>query len=148
MNRSYLRGNSDFEWMRAEVNRVLAEAIPGRWRPDRGSVWRPPTDVYETDDSVVVIVEVAGLKEGDYEITLTNRTLTVKGQRRDPADKLAYHQMEINYGEFRTQVYLPWPLEDTDEGVEATYEDGFLRVVLRKAQPRRIPVRQRCDEGE
>ena len=31
------------------------------------AVWRPPTDVYETDDSVVVVVEIAGLGEGDYD---------------------------------------------------------------------------------
>lgn len=138
MKRSY---DNEAEWMQAKVNRVFAEAMPGRWRPDRGSVWHPPTDVYETDDSVVVIVEIAGLKEGNYELILTNRTLTVRGRRQKPEVKLAYHQMEIRYGEFRAQVYLPWPLRDTDEGIEATYEDGFLRVVLRKAQPRRVPVR-------
>jgi len=141
MKRSYLEWGSEAEWIQAEVNRVFAEVMPSRWRPDRGSVWHPPTDVYETNDSVVIIVEVAGLKEGDYEITLTNRTLTVEGRRRDPADKLAYHQMEIHYGEFRTQVYLPWTLQGAEEGVEATYEDGFLRVVLRKARPRRVPVK-------
>jgi len=141
MKRLHLEWQSEFERMQAEINRAFAEAMPSRWRPDRSPVWHPPTDVYETNDSVVVLVEVAGLKEGDYELTLTNRTLTVKGRRRDPAEKLAYHQMEIRYGEFRTEVYLPWSLQDTDEGVTATYEDGFLRVELRKAQPRRIPVK-------
>ena len=48
------------------------------------AVWRPPTDVYETDDSVVVVVEIAGLGEGDYTITLSGRTLLISGERRDP----------------------------------------------------------------
>ncbi|MBC8446337.1 MAG: Hsp20/alpha crystallin family protein [Chloroflexi bacterium] len=145
MKQSY---DDEAEWIQAEVNRVLTETMPARWRPDRGSVWHPPTDVYETDDSVVVIVEIAGLKKGDYELTLSNRTLTVRGQRQDPADKLFYHQMEIRYGEFRTQVYLPWPLRDTDQEIEATYEDGLLRVVLGKAQPRRVPVKHDREEKE
>ena len=140
--------DDEAEWIRAEVNRVFSEAIPYRWRQDRGSVWHPPTDVYETDDSVAVIVEIAGLKEEDYELTLTSRTLIVRGHRRDPADKLAYHQMEIRYGEFRTRVYFPWPLRDTDEAIEATYEDGFLRIILRKAQPRRVQVEYDRDECE
>jgi HSP20 family molecular chaperone IbpA len=49
------------------------------------AVWRPPTDVYETDDSVVVVVEIAGLAEGDYTVTLSGRALLISGERRDPA---------------------------------------------------------------
>ena len=51
------------------------------------AVWRPPTDVYETDDSVVVVVEIAGLGEGDYTVTLNGRTLLISGERRDPQDR-------------------------------------------------------------
>ena len=109
-----------------------------RWGFQHETVWRPPTDVYETDDSAVVIVEIAGLREGDFDISLAGRALVISGERRDPAEKLAYQQMEIRYGKFRTQVYLPWPIEGT--GIEVQYESGFLKVLLRKAQARRIPV--------
>jgi HSP20 family protein len=109
------------------------------WGMPNEAVWCPPTDVYETGDSAIVIVEVAGLSEGDYEISLTGRLLVVSGERRDPAEKLAYQQMEIRYGRFRTEVYLPWALDGTDH--TATYENGFLRISLRKAQTRRVPVR-------
>jgi HSP20 family protein len=103
------------------------------------AVWRPPTDVYETDDSVVVVVEIAGLDQGDYTITLSGRTLLISGERRDPAEKLTYQQMEIRHGRFRTQVHLPWALEP--QGQQASYANGFLKVVLAKAQVRRVPVR-------
>jgi HSP20 family protein len=103
------------------------------------AVWRPPTDVYETDDSVVVVVEIAGLNEGDYAVVLNGRTLLITGERRDPAEKLAYQQMEIRHGRFRAQVHLPWALEPA--GQMASYENGFLKVVLSKAQARRVPVR-------
>jgi HSP20 family protein len=102
------------------------------------AVWRPPTDVYETDASVVVVVEIAGLSEGDYTVTLSGRTLSITGERRDPAEKLAYQQMEIRHGRFRTQVHLPWALEA--QGQQASYVNGFLKVVLAKAQARRVPV--------
>jgi HSP20 family protein len=92
------------------------------------AVWRPPTDVYETDDSVVVVVEIAGLGEGDYTVTLSGRTLLISGERRDPAERLAY----------RTQVHLPWALEP--QGQHASYTNGFLRIILTKAQVRRVPV--------
>lgn len=103
------------------------------------AIWCPPTDVYETGDSAIVIVEIAGLSEGDYEISLIGRVLEVSGERRDPAEKLAYQQMEIRYGRFRAEVHLPWALEGTDH--TAAYEDGFLKIRLRKAQTRRVPVR-------
>jgi len=110
-----------------------------RWGLPGETVWQPPTDVYETDESAVVIVEIAGLRPGDYRVSLTGRTLEISGERRDPAAKLAYQQMEIRYGKFRTQVQLPWAIEQGDQ--TAVYEDGMLKIFLRKAQPRRVPVR-------
>jgi len=110
-----------------------------RWGLRNEAIWRPPTDVYETDASAVVIVEIAGLSEENYEISLTGRVLVVSGERRDPAEKLTYHQMEIQYGRFRTEVHLPWALEGAEQA--ASYEDGFLTIKLQKAQTRRVPVR-------
>ena len=107
-----------------------------RWSFGHESTWRPPTDVYETDDNAVVMVEIAGLQEGDFAIALSGRNLVISGERRDPAEKLAYQQMEIRYGRFRTQVYLPWAIDPAH--TEAQYENGLLRVTLRKAQARRI----------
>jgi len=122
------------------VIHVYGESFSSRrWGLSSEAVWQPPTDVYETDDSAVVIVEIAGLRPGDYQVSLIGRVLEVSGERRDPAAKLAYQQMEIRYGKFRTQVQLPWALDQTDP--VAVYEDGFLKITLRKAQARRIPVR-------
>jgi len=110
-----------------------------RWGLPPEAYWQPPTDVYETDDSAVVIIEIAGLQSGDYQVALTGRTLEVVGERRESAAKLAYQQMEIRYGKFRAQVQLPWALEST--GQTAVYHDGFLTITLRKARTRRVPIR-------
>jgi HSP20 family protein len=115
-----------------------------RWRREVEGVWRPPTDVYETDDSAVVIVDIAGLAPGDFQVSLSGRILVVSGERHDPAEKLAYQQMEIWYGRFRTEVQLPWALESS--GQTATYENGLLCITLRKAQTRRVPIKVAQDE--
>lgn len=108
-----------------------------------GAYFRPPTDVCETNDSIVVTVEVAGLEDGAYSVTLSDadRTLIVSGRRHLPSaeTKVTYHQLEIQQGKFISQVYLPWALSDSEE-VTATYVDGFLVVNLPKAEPRRVPV--------
>jgi|YNPNPStandDraft_1061719.scaffolds.fasta_scaffold114451_2 HSP20 family protein len=128
--------------MRSEASWIWVEGISGRWRPPaRAAHFHPPTDVYETDDSVVVVVEIAGVDEDEFDIYLENRTLTIRGTRRGPLEKLTYQQMEIQYGDFHTQVYLACPVEE--DKVEAAYEKGFLRVTLRKAQARLIPVKDK-----
>ena len=105
----------------------------------RRRIWRPPTDVYETDDEFVVKVEIAGMQQEDFQISFNDHTLTITGQRRDPVGKLVYQNMEISYGDFRTDVRIGWPLEQSE--IEATYEQGFLFVKLPKVRQRRVPVR-------
>ena len=113
-----------------------------RWRIiSRPHAWRPPTDAYETEDAIIIRVEIAGMRESDFTISLVERNLTIRGSRQDTSERRAYHQMEIPFGEFTTEVELPFPI--VTEQVEATYRDGFLRIVLPKAQPRHVKV-----EGE
>jgi HSP20 family molecular chaperone IbpA len=69
---------------------------------------------------------------------LNSRQLLISGVRHDPAAKLGYQQMEILYGRFETDAYLARAIDE--DGIEATYQDGFLSVFLPKARPRRVPV--------
>jgi HSP20 family protein len=123
-----------------DLNRIRRDALePGHWVVwPHSNLWRPPTDVYETDEAVVVRVEIAGMREADFTVTLHEQQLTITGARSDPSSKVAYHQLEVRYGEFRSEVYLHWPVEQA--GITATYQDGFLVVSLTKARPRRVPV--------
>lgn len=113
-----------------------------RWRIiSRPHAWRPPTDVYETDEAIIIRVEVAGMRESDFTISLVERSLTIRGVRQDTSERRAYHQMEIAFGEFTTEIELPYAIISDD--VQAIYQDGFLRVKLPLAKPKRIKV-----EGE
>jgi len=110
-----------------------------RWRIiSRPNAWRPPTDVYETEDAMVIRVEVAGMRESDFTISLVERTLTIRGVRQDTSERRAYHQLEIAFGEFHTEVELPYLV--LSDKADATYRDGFLRITLAIAQPKHIKV--------
>jgi HSP20 family protein len=123
----------------SETEHFLASMPNSQWILIRhGQVWRPPTDVYETEDSVVVKVEVAGMAEEDFSIVFSEQTLVIAGTRRDYATKRGYHQMEIPYGEFRTEVYISETV-DTDN-VEALYKDGFLTVTVPMRKARRVTI--------
>ena len=104
----------------------------------RSNVWSPPTDEYETETAYVVRVEIAGMREEDFEVLLENDTLLISGSRSDVPDRRAYQQMEIRFGKFATSVNIPGPVDV--EQAHAEYKDGFLTVVLPKATPNQIKV--------
>jgi len=106
----------------------------------RAGIWSPPTDVYETENNYVVRVEVAGMREEDFEITVENNFLMISGSRPDIPERRAYQQMEIRFGKFETVVGLPGPL-DIDSS-RAEYVEGFLTVTLPKAQPNQIEIEE------
>jgi HSP20 family protein len=140
MGKNLIGQTDELDRAQAEMDRLYQDMLaPGRWVVMRHAhAWRPPTDVYETDEAVVVRVEVAGMQETDFTVSLTERILVVTGSRQDPYPKVAYHQMEVRYGEFRTEVYLHWAVEK--DAIEAIYADGFLQVTLPKVHPRRVSV--------
>ena len=105
-------------------------------------VWRPPTDVYETDQHVVVKVEIAGMQEDDFDISLVKRHLVIRGTRPAIEEKVIYQNMEIHYGQFRTEIEINIPLDRSN--IDASYAGGFLYVKLRKADERSIPVQARA----
>jgi HSP20 family protein len=104
----------------------------------RPHAWRPPTDVYETDIAIIVRVEVAGMRETDFSISMVGRNLTIRGIRQDTSERRAYHQMEIPFGEFSTEFELPYMINANL--VEAIYRDGFLLITLPISQPKHIKV--------
>jgi HSP20 family protein len=116
------------------------QQVTRHWVVTRQSnVWRPPTDVFELDDRLVVMVEIAGMRDGEWNIVLQDRRLLITGvRRRVVKERMAFHQMEVRYGEFRTGVTLPWPI-DRDH-VAATYKDGFLRVELPRALNQQVHI--------
>ena len=117
-----------------------SDGVLRRWVIMRhSSVWRPPTDIYELDNRLIVLVEVAGMRDADFDITLQGPVLLIRGIReRVTPPASAYHQLEISFGEFRAEVNLPWPISRED--VTASYQDGFLRVELPRAEIQRVHV--------
>jgi HSP20 family protein len=114
----------------AEKRRMVLETIGWQVRLQQ-HVWSPPTDLYETDNFYIVRVEIAGMREQDFSVVLDNNFLTVSGSRPDVPGRRAYHQMEVRFGEFRTLVALPGPVNS--ERTLAEYQDGFLTITLPKA---------------
>ncbi len=112
------------------------------WRTDRQQVtlaqpsWCPPADVYESQSTVTVTIELAGVDQDQLEALLFQDAVVVEGQRRLPPAEGGgvYHAAQIRQGPFRLEVPLPVPI-DPDQ-VEAHYDGGLLRITFVKADRR------------
>src|ERR671936_306561 len=117
----------------------LMQQLMVRATPGIAGLWQPPTDVYETEEALVVQAELAGVREEDIDIALFSDYLAISGQRRCtvPPGTAAYHLAGILYGEFRLEVAVIASIRRDD--VDASYDNGMLTVVLPKATERIEP---------
>ncbi len=97
------------------------------------SMFRPPTDVYETHENVVILIEIAGMDPDRIQVEFTDRILRVSGRRSDQHHRAACHCLEVQYGEFASEVYLPG--DYAVDAIAAEYKDGFLTITLPKVKP-------------
>ncbi len=108
-------------------------AVSGRGAAASGH-WVPNTDVYSTDEGLVIKVELAGMKSDSLEITVEGNRLRIAGNRPDGcrSSKCSFLVMEISYGPFESILELP-PAYDLTRA-KAAYLNGFLRIDVPFAQ--------------
>jgi HSP20 family protein len=113
---------------------------PVSWQVNVHSyAWSPPTDVYETEASFVVRLEVSGMRESDFSIDVEENFIIISGVRNETQERRTYHQMEIRFGEFSTAIEIPTGADISK--AQADYEDGFLIVVMPKLIPTTINIK-------
>jgi HSP20 family protein len=110
--------------------------------PDRlrGDGWRPSADVFETETSLVVRLELPGVQSNEVRVNVDGELLRVSGIRRAPSgsDVRRLHQMEIAFGPFERTIRIAQAFER--DAVTAHLEDGFLEVTVPKKGGRQIKV--------
>jgi HSP20 family protein len=115
----------------------------------QSTTWRPPTDIFESEERVTVKIELAGMNEEDIEVTLYEDALIISGERQNDQqahENLCYYEAQVRYGPFRVEVFLPSPV--ARDAVTARYENGFLWVDLpllltRETKPEQIRIQSR-----
>ncbi len=123
-----------------EMQRIADEALRGFFAdvPAPNKFWQPRVDVHETSDSVIVKMEIAGVKLEKLNVTLSSddRVLTVTGERNEEdeerAQRIRCYQLEIYFGAFERQIVLPVEARIDREKITANYRDGILVVELPK----------------
>lgn len=135
----------DLRSIQEEVNRLFSTNLP-RAFPDENlarGAWTPSVDIYENKDHIILEAELPGMKREDFELSIENNIITLRGERRFEKNSEAdnYHRVERAYGSFLRSFTLPQTV--SAEGAAAEYKNGVLRVTLHKRtemKARRIEI--------
>jgi HSP20 family protein len=94
----------------------------------------PSIDVTEADKEIEITAELPGLERQDVEISLEDNVLTIRGEKKVPADaddkNKNYHMTERSYGIFYRAFQLPVGIDPAS--VEATISNGVLKIKIPK----------------
>ena len=134
--------------LQRRMNRLVDDFLPqfdGRTAGD--GVWAPALDISETEDALVIQVELPGVDPKDIEITVSGADLSIRAERTEgdaetgEAAERTWHRVERRQGSPARTVKLPETVDVAK--IEAASNHGVLTVTLPKreeVQPRRIEV--------
>ena len=136
-----------------EVRRLFQELIHQPWggrgqsesdmRPQRTHEWQPQADMWDTDEAVIVEVELPGVSRQDVAVEVEGNILRIAGERRATVERTGrhYYQVERITGRFTRQWRLPHSIDR--DAIEATFQDGVLTLTL----PKRSSHSERNDDA-
>lgn len=134
----------DLMTMHDRMNKIFDETLSKSAQGGYGD-WLPPVDIYETEDSIIILSELPGMKEEDIDIQVSDGVLSLKGEKKYPVDdeseKDNFYRLERSYGKFNRSFAIPNTVDISS--VKANLKDGLLKVTLAKRneiQPRVIKV--------
>ncbi|HEV2357328.1 MAG TPA: Hsp20/alpha crystallin family protein [bacterium] len=129
--------------LRRSMDRVFDELL---MRTPRRTLapkeWEPPVEMFETNNEVIVRIELPNIDPKQVEITVSEDTVTLRGETKHEEEQKErnYYYRELLYGAYSRTLRLP----TTVKGVEAkaVYKDGVLEVKIPKAvHVKPVPVK-------
>lgn len=143
----------EIQSMKEKMDRLMDEALDRFDIRDRGSerlaTWCPAADAYETENSYVIQVELAGLDRDQVSIEVNHNELWVSGQRRmvKEVSGSRYQFLERSYGPFARKFTLSRKADP--ERIQARFQDGLLTITIEEGKHARgsqkIEVREDPD---
>lgn len=147
---TYRYGNGSQQQLERYYREILHDALRQSQQSviQRSTTWRPMADIRESADMVTIKIELAGLSEDDFDVTLYEDALIVSGERHDDSEhgEYLYQEAQIRYGPFRVEVFILSPFDR--DAVTARYENGFLWVDLPKKLPQDSPQRMSTQQAK
>ena len=94
----------------------------------------PSVDILKEGDDIVVKAELPGMKKEDIDVSLTEDTITISGEKKkeEKIEKKDYYSFERSYGSFKRSFSLP--AEVQTEKASAKFKDGVLEIRIPKTE--------------
>lgn len=113
--------------MHRHFGRIMRTLSVSRMKSSSCSLWQPPVDIYESENELIVFVEVAGIAPEQIKLMAEAEVLTISGERKCEISGVTHvHRLEIEYGHFACRIPLPLPI-DVDR-THSEISNGFLVV--------------------
>ena len=143
---NFVRWNplNEMSLLQNHMNRLFDTALQG-WPGDSNGTtqWTPVADIYESENELVVNLDLPGVDPKMVDIRVENNILSIRGERQfeDKQNKENFHRVERSYGPFARSFTLSTAV-DADK-IRANYKSGVLSITLPKAEaakPKRIQI--------
>jgi HSP20 family protein len=117
----------------AEVQKQEMEKVERIERSRAAKVFNPDVDIIERKNDIVVIADMPGIDEASVDVTLENNVLSIYGKVDwDVPEKLKLIHGEYGIGDYQRVFTLSGDVNR--EKIEATVNNGVLKIVLPKAE--------------
>ena len=120
-----------------EVRRIFRELGRGYTADSLAGECAPPLDVFETDDTIEIIVDLPGTDAGGVRLLGKGDSVLIAGEKaaRKVRGESSFHLVERGYGRFARVVHLGRACDTAR--AKATLVGGELRISLPKVAERR-----------
>ena len=122
--------------LQRQLNRMFDDALTPANAANFSKV--PAAELIETDDNLVLKLEVPGMNPADIDIEATAKSVSISGERKSDSEEKAKTRSEFRYGSFQRVVALPARIQNTE--VKAEYKNGILHLTLPKAEAEKNKV--------
>ncbi|WP_367277507.1 Hsp20/alpha crystallin family protein [Mucilaginibacter sp.] len=128
--------------MRPGFDDIFESVLNDTFLSDRMVSRVPAVNISETNEHYHIELAAPGLKKEDFKITLDRDVLMISAehQSEQTGNDKKYNKCEYNYTSFVRSFTLPDSADD--EGIEAEYTDGVLKINVAKREEARMASRQ------
>jgi HSP20 family protein len=123
--------------IQSEINRLFDNLLTLDAGGSESGTWIPMADIVETEEALLVTVELPGVLPDDLSVTTHGGDLILKGEKGRPgaSGPARFHVAERAYGKFRRVIHLGVPVNT--HKAEAVLADGNLKIRFPKVANRR-----------
>ncbi len=144
MSAKYQRDNRTLVWLNREIDSLMRRMYELLNKGEEEQFVELPLDIYETGDSLVVIMDIPGVTERDISITVEGQWMLLEGKKEDTHDdiegKLLYHRIERRFGRFLRKISIPEQFNPEHAKAEIHKGTLVLTIPLKESIPRRIAI--------